>query len=314
MTRMSEAQLPIESSARVRSRMALVVAGLLFLFAVADALRGAPNLVIVLGARMVWVAALLGASRALLFSDARRTEWVAGACFVVSLASLGVLSLNGGPQGMANAYLITAPLFFYALVPDAVRLLAFASAATVVTAVAITLAMGKGVEDAAFFALRAVASGVVAVLGAVSSRKIRRAEIALAEERARAIEALERSEKRQAEVEKLAAAGSRAAGVAHDMSNPLASMRCNLDWLHEVAEEGRLAADRAEVAQVIQETRESLARLGQNLQEFRSVARTARALALKVDELAGDTSPVRSVPEAGEADPAEEPPARASGE
>jgi C4-dicarboxylate-specific signal transduction histidine kinase len=157
---------------------------------------------------------------------------------------------------------------------------------------------------------------VVAVLGAASSRKIRRAEIALAEERARALEALEKSERRQAEVEKLAAAGSRAAGVAHDMSNPLASMRCNLDWLRDAVDEGRLAADKDEIAQVIRETRECLDRLGQNLQEFRSVARTARALALKVDELAAAGSPVRPVPTPvpGAPDDGAKPPARASGE
>jgi len=313
---MGDARLPIESSARVRSRIALVAALLLLALALADALRSGPALTVTLGARLVWVVALLGASRALLFTDPRRTEWVAGACFMVSLGALGVLGVQGGPSSAAQAYLVTAPLAFYALVPDGVRLLALASGATVVTAAWVRIALGSGVDEAALNALRALASGVVAVLGAVSAQKIRRAEIALAEERARALEALERSEKRQAVVERLAAAGSRAAGVAHDMSNPLASMRCNLDWLREAADAGRLAAEGAEVAQVIQETRECLERLGQNLQEFRSVARTARALALKVDELAGDTAPVRSVKDLGAGEPAgpATPKPRASGE
>jgi signal transduction histidine kinase len=221
----------------------------------------------------------------------------------VSICALTYLSSLTGEASGAHAFLVTAPLVFVILVPDATRGLFVAAVATVIATVVSQLLRGESTGTAAMDGLRALASGVVAVLGAVSARTMRDAEIALAEERTRAVEALERSERRQAEVEKLAAAGSKAAGVAHDMSNPLASMRCNLDWLRQTAEEGRLEADREEAVQVIRETRECLDRLGQTLQEFRTVARTARALALKVDELAAANTPVRAVP-----------PPRASGE
>jgi signal transduction histidine kinase len=260
------------------------------------------HLAVVLPARLSWALALLAASWLLRRGAQRFTEALVTACFLVSVGALLVLSVVKGRGSPAVAYLVIAPILFAVLAPDAVRGLAVASAVTMVAAAATELLLGGGPAEAALNAVRAFASGAVAVLGAVSATRTREAEIRLAGERARALEALELSERRQAEVAKLAAAGSRAAGVAHDMSNPLASLRCNLDWLREAAEGNRLEEERDETVQVIRETRECLDRLGQNLQEFRSVARTARALALKVDELAGAGSP-HAVP-----------PARASGE
>jgi len=295
--------LPIEASAKTRSRIAFVAGSLLLAFAIGDALRGGPGLGVILTSRLAWAFALFAASRLLLRSEDRLAEALITGCFTVSIVALTVLAVVAGSRSSAPAYLITAPLVFAALLPGAVRALVVASLLTLIAAAVSEHLRGGNPGDVAMNVLRAFASSVVAVLGAVSAEKIRRAEIALAEERARALEALERSERRQAEVEKLAAAGSKAAGVAHDMSNPLASMRCNLDWLRETAEEGRLETDREEATQVIRETRECLDRLGQNLQEFRTVARTARALATKVDELAGGSTPVRLVP-----------PTRASGE
>jgi signal transduction histidine kinase len=292
----ASAALPIESSARVRSRIAFAAGVILLVFAGAEALRGGPALGAVLSARLVWALALLAASHLLLHGEERSSEALITACFVLSVVALTVLTVMGGSRSAAGAYLITAPLVFAALLPGAVRALLVASVVTALAAAGSEVLLGHGAGDAAMNALRAIASGVVAVLGAVSAERIRRAEIALAEERARALEALERSERRQAEVEGLAAAGSKAAGVAHDMSNPLASIRCNLDWLRETAEEGRLESDREEAVQVIRETRECLDRLGQNLQEFRTVARSARALATRVDELAGASAPLRALP------------------
>ncbi|MFT3917267.1 MAG: histidine kinase dimerization/phospho-acceptor domain-containing protein [Anaeromyxobacteraceae bacterium] len=126
---------------------------------------------------------------------------------------------------------------------------------------------------------------------------MRAAEIGLAADRARALEALAASQQRQVEVEQLAAAGTKAASCAHDMSNPLASMRCNLDWLREAAEQDRLEADRGEVLEVIQETRECLDRLGHQLQDFRTIARTARAHARQLEALPGAGSPARPAPD-----------------
>ena len=277
--------------------MAFVAACLLLFFALADPLRGGPNPGMTLAARLTWAAALFVAARLLTGRHQRWTEPLVTACFVVSVLSLAALNVIAGDHTASRAFLVVAPLVFAAVLPDALRALVFASIATVICAVGGQLLVGAPPVSAAMDGFRALAAGVLAVLGAISTRKIRDAEVALAEDRARAIEALAVSEKRQAEVEKLAAAGSKAAGVAHDMSNPLASMRCNLDWLREAIEGGQLETDKAEVVEVIKETRECLDRLGQNLQDLRTVARTARALALKVDELAGTGSPVRPVPD-----------------
>jgi len=295
---MGDRPLPFETSARIRSRMALVAAGLLLLFAFADLARGGPSPALTFGARLSWALALLGASHVLVRRPGPWNEALVTACFLVSVAALVTITVVAGPHTGSRAFLIVSPLVFAAFTPESLKGLLVASAAAIAGAAAAQLIVGAGGVEALMEALRATAAGVIAVMGALSARRIRDAEVALAEERARALEALARSERRQAQVEKLAAAGSRAAGVAHDMSNPLASIRCNLDWLREAADEGRLEADRDEVRQVIVETRECLDRLGRNLADFRTVARGARALAAQVEELAGPLPPAGAGTEA----------------
>jgi signal transduction histidine kinase len=200
------------------------------------------------------------------------------------------------------AFLVAAPLVVGVLLPDA-------RGAVRVSAVLSTIAVGGAVLarvapflDALGYALRAAASGALAVLGASTLARVRTEELRLAEERALAVDALAQSEKRRAEAEWLAAAGRTAARVAHDMSNPLASIRVNLEWLQEKAEDGRLEAEADEVREVIRETREGVDRLGANLADFRAAARGARAAPPREEPLpgeGGEPAPIARIGAAG---------------
>lgn len=128
------------------------------------------------------------------------------------------------------------------------------------------------------YALHGAAACALAVLGAANLARVRRDEGRRAAEQARAVDALAQSERRRARAEPLAAAGSRAARAAHDMSNPLASLRANLDWLSDAAQENRLHSQEAEVLEVIVEARECVSRLGARLSDFRAAARAAQDL------------------------------------
>ncbi len=75
--------------------------------------------------------------------------------------------------------------------------------------------------------------------------------------RREALEALALSERRRTQSEKLAIIGRIAAGVMHEINNPLSYIRANLDFLQrEMLAE--TPSDKAEVAEVIAETREGV--------------------------------------------------------
>jgi signal transduction histidine kinase len=278
--------LPIDTTARARSRIALFTAGLVAAFALFEAIRGVPELRVVLAARAVWIAALLAAARLVLAARGPWTRVLTLAAVVVSVAALFVLSLVQGDRFGSIAFLFAAPLFVGVLLPDARSAVWIAAVLSTAGVGASFLLRGAPPAEALMCALRAASAGAVAVFGAAVLERVRRHEVRLAEERARVADALARSEQRRAEVEPLAAAGSSAARVAHDMSNPLASIRVNLDWLHEAVQERRLAAEDAEIAEVLRETRECVERLGANLRDFRAAARSARGQPMS-DEGAG---------------------------
>lgn len=195
------------------------------------------------------------------------------AAALASVAALFVLALVLTRSG--GAFLFAAPLLVAVLVPEAVRsVLAIAAATTVATAALFAL-RGAPAIDVALHAAQAAVAGAFAVIGCLSVARVRRAERALETERLRAVEALERSERRCAEVELLAAAGSRGARLAHDLSNPLASMRANLEWLDGVGQAGRLHLEEAEVLDVVGETRACVERVAEQVREFRSAVEEA---------------------------------------
>ncbi len=124
-----------------------------------------------------------------------------------------------------------------------------------------------------------IACGVAAgfaILGSVLEARARRAEVALVEERARAIRALAASELRRAEAEPLAVAGARAAAAAHDMSGPLAAIRAGLEWLEEALRGGRLSATDDEAGEVVADARASSEALLRALGELRRASEAAR--------------------------------------
>jgi signal transduction histidine kinase len=117
-------------------------------------------------------------------------------------------------------------------------------------------------------------------MGSVLQERARRTEIALAEERAHAMAALAASERRRAEAEPLAAAGSRAVAAAHDMSGPIAAIRANLGWLDEALRDGRVSAADEELPAVVREARaavEALVRALGDLRRASDVAKRTRA-------------------------------------
>lgn len=74
-----------------------------------------------------------------------------------------------------------------------------------------------------------------------------------------------------------AAAAERAtvAAVAHDMSNPLATLKANLEWLRDALDEGRLSGgpNDSEAREVLRDAREATERLRADVGALREVGR-----------------------------------------
>jgi signal transduction histidine kinase len=117
------------------------------------------------------------------------------------------------------------------------------------------------------------------LFGMYGSAQYRRGQQALSEarqERSRR-EALEKralAECQRAQTEKMATVGRLAANVMHEVNNPLAFVRSNLEFLRaEVLEAPPRAGPREELAQVFEETRQGLERIQHIVSDLRGFSR-----------------------------------------
>ncbi|WNG22583.1 two-component sensor histidine kinase [Cystobacter fuscus] len=117
------------------------------------------------------------------------------------------------------------------------------------------------------------------VYGAAQYRKTQEAEHAVRLERARSesLEKLALAERQRAQTEKLATVGRLAAGVVHEINNPLAFVRSNLEFLRtEVLRQPLPADTHAELGEVFEETRQGVERIRQIVSDLRGFSHMDR--------------------------------------
>jgi C4-dicarboxylate-specific signal transduction histidine kinase len=244
-----------------------------------------------LGIRLLWCAVLAAVGLAL----PRASTQLCGVLLpLAGLASCWLFAvtvwLNGGLASPDFEYTMLLPLVLMVLFQDEVIACAAAAVATI-SGVAVLSWLGDAPLAATVDRLSVDATvGVLAVFGALSFRRVRLAELATQRARTEAVEQLAFSERRRAQAERLASLGQLAAGVAHEINNPLSAVTANIELL--AAEPGLDVPDLAgpEVRGAIEDIQHGLGRISQIVRDLRDYARggSDELQPCQIDEVIGD--------------------------
>ncbi|RKH42960.1 sensor histidine kinase [Corallococcus sicarius] len=199
---------------------------------------------------------------------------------VVSLTALTVsIQATGGLSSPLYSSFFTVPLFVAVFIPGQRLPVWFAIAGTLVSVVVITWMSGEGLSALVRQSASLVFVMLVSAHGAETFRRLQGAQQSAHLERVEALRQLAdselrrvRAERQRAEVERLVVVGQLAAGVAHEVNNPLAYVTANLRYLEEEWAEG-VPADLEDVRRVLEETQQGVTRIQQIITDLRLFSR-----------------------------------------
>jgi signal transduction histidine kinase len=198
--------------------------------------------------------------------------------------------LNGGIASPDFQYMVLFPLGLMVVFQDEV----VASSAVVVgtlSAVAVLSWLGDAPLSVAADSLATDASiGVLAVFGTFSFRRVRIAELTTQQARAEALEQLALSEHRRAQAERLASLGQLAAGIAHEINNPLHCVSVNADILAGEAGLHGPGMTAAELQSLVADVQLGVGRIAQIVKDLKqfSSGGSDTLQPCQVDEVIGD--------------------------
>lgn len=236
---------PLPLAGRSRQKLLLTFSGVNLALYVLDVLVLGRFSLLTLGIRVVWGLGLV-ASSPFMGEDAAPSLRRALLCFHGALSGVcctGLVASTGGMQSPYMAFLPTVPLAIAVIEPrDSAPAILSALLATV-GEVLLVLRADQPVSQVVVWAGMTAVGAFYGVYGARQFRKAEAAEQQAHLERTRreALEKLAVSERHRAQSEKLATIGRLAANVMHEINNPLAFVRSNIDQLQRDVPAARTA-------------------------------------------------------------------------
>jgi signal transduction histidine kinase len=267
----SEAEWAIESAERRKGLLLIAVALASFLPADAYLVHRLDPLLVV--ARLAWVLLLAAAGAVTRAAGPRRTGLIDLSLTIGSnLFFAWIVVLTGGAESLYLPWFLVMPV---ALTPFTLRdqrstLLAWGVSAVASSAILVHAQVDARTLAVWLFLLGA--SGFLARLGTAFNRRIAAALGSVRKSHETIALELAESERRRGHTERLALVGQLAAGVAHEINNPLAFVQANLAFVRLEAE--RLPGPaRSEVAQALHEAERGVERIRNIVRDLKVFAR-----------------------------------------
>jgi two-component system NtrC family sensor kinase len=195
---------------------------------------------------------------------------------LTTLMFLAIIQVTGGSTSPYFYLMPTLPLLVALIYPHSATPAICSGVLSAVGMMVLVLLDGQPPARALVWAAMV---GAATFFGAYGSEQFRKAQVAehevrLERERREALEKLARTERHRTQSEKLATVGRLAASVAHEINNPLAFVRSNLEFLQrEVASWPASEDSRKEADEILEETRAGLERIRQIVSDLRGFSR-----------------------------------------
>lgn len=276
-------------AARRERRTSLLVAATLMLLGSCGELLYRPFHGSLLAVRLAWVAMLVAVALALPRASSRLYGVLlpfagAASCWLFATT----VGLNGGFASPDFQYVVLMPLIMMVLFQDEVIACSAAALATVTGVAALAWLGDAPVSVTADHLATDVSVGILAVFGTLSFRRVRLAELRIQRDRAEALEQLALSEHRRAQAERLASLGQLAAGVAHEINNPLNAVTANVELL---ASAGVSCPELGgETEAMVADVQHGLGRIAQIVRDLREYSSGGADMLqpCRIDEVIGD--------------------------
>ncbi|MCP3138616.1 sensor histidine kinase [Pyxidicoccus xibeiensis] len=214
-------------------------------------------------------------------------SWHATVVAVVTAFCFPVIVLQtGGWQSPLFFWNMVIPLCFMAIAHGDLRAVVISTVLNTVGVMVIVGSGGGSLGKVALWGGMSAVAGVIGMYGTYAHRRVLQAKLRHERARAETLRQLAESERRRGRFERLALVGQLAAGVAHEINNPLAFVNSNLRHLEELRARGEVCPPE-ELEEIHRETLEGVRRIHQIVRDLNTFARD--------DSSDGDTSTAAEV-------------------